>query len=102
MVNERIHEYSSQENRKLKWEEIIPVSNVLYLIAYLTFITREIEKLAENSEYNFKILFLLLELFGDLSSCIFESSALQKSVFDSNLVLLCIGKKDALFLLNSY
>lgn len=93
MINERIHEFSNQEIRKFKWSEIIPISSVLFLVAYLTHVFRELEKQNQiHSEFYIKLLFLLLELFGDLSSCIYECKLLQKAVFDSNLVLLCIGK----------
>ena len=92
MASERIHTFAQQEQRPGVVSDIISLTDVHFMIALLAHLFRCIEKQTELSENRTQGLFVLLDLFGDLTSCVSDCPTIQNGIFEANLSLLCIGK----------
>eukprot|EP00012_Vannella_robusta_P001686 CAMPEP_0206188268 /NCGR_PEP_ID=MMETSP0166-20121206/3475_1 /ASSEMBLY_ACC=CAM_ASM_000260 /TAXON_ID=95228 /ORGANISM="Vannella robusta, Strain DIVA3 518/3/11/1/6" /LENGTH=208 /DNA_ID=CAMNT_0053603967 /DNA_START=400 /DNA_END=1023 /DNA_ORIENTATION=+ len=90
MASERIHSFAQQEQRPGVVSDIISLTDVHFMIALLAHLFRCIEKQTELSENRTQGLFVLLDLFGDLTSCVSDCPTIQNGIFEANLSLLCI------------
>ena len=70
-------------------------NDCIFLIVCLVRFYRIIEKNqepSENIENEVDALFILLEIFGEISTNVNLDPILQDAIFNTNLIVLCIGK----------